>query len=126
LSTFEREQEGEVKRGEICWADLIPRSGSEQTGRRRVVVISHDAFNRIPSWTSIIVVPITTSTAQGKRGPTVVAHPNGASGLSKPSFAICHQVTTLDRAKLTKRLRVLVPRNLQDVEDGLKAALDLD
>ena len=35
-----------MNRGEVYWADLVPRSGSEQQGRRPVVVISHDAFNR--------------------------------------------------------------------------------
>jgi mRNA-degrading endonuclease toxin of MazEF toxin-antitoxin module len=33
-----------MKRGEVYWADLVPRSGSEQQGRRPVIVISHDAF----------------------------------------------------------------------------------
>ncbi len=35
-----------MKRGEVYWADLAPRSGSEQQGRRPVIVISHDAFNQ--------------------------------------------------------------------------------
>ncbi len=34
-----------MKRGEVYWAELTPRSGSEQQGRRPVVVISHDVFN---------------------------------------------------------------------------------
>jgi len=115
-----------VRRGDIFWADLVPRSGSEQTGRRPVVVVSHDGFNRIPAWQSMIVVPITTSAAQGNRGPTVVGLPDGSGGLSKTSFAVCHQVTTLDRAKLTRRLGSLSPEILREIEEGLKAALDLD
>jgi len=38
------------------------------------------------------------------------------------SIAVCHQVTTLDRAKLTRRIGSL-PR---DVEEGIRAAMDLD
>ncbi len=34
-----------MKRGEIYWANLQPRSGSEQQGKRPVIVISHDGFN---------------------------------------------------------------------------------
>ena len=45
-----------MKRGEVRWADLAPRSGSEQTGRRPVIVVSHDGFNETPTWKSIIVV----------------------------------------------------------------------
>jgi mRNA interferase MazF len=115
-----------VKRGEIHWADLVPRSGSEQTGRRPVIVVSHDGFNQTPGWKSIIVVPISTSASQGRRGPTVIEVPAGAGGLPKTSFAVCHQVTTLDRAKLTKRVGSLPSGPLGDVQEGLKAAMDLD
>jgi mRNA interferase MazF len=115
-----------VKRGEIYWADLVPRSGSEQTGRRPVIVISHDGFNHTPGWRSVIVIPISTAASQGRRGPTVVEIPAGASGLSKTSFAICHRVTTLDRAKLTKRIGALPPELMEEVELGLKAAMDMD
>jgi mRNA interferase MazF len=115
-----------MKRGDVYWADLFPRSGSEQTGRRPVVVLSHDGFNQTPGWRSIIVVPISTSSAQGKRGPTVIEISRGAAGLPKTSFAVCHQVTTLDRAKLTKRLGSLPSEPLCEIEEGLKAAMDLD
>jgi len=115
-----------VRRGEVHWADLAPRSGSEQTGRRPVIIVSHDGFNQTVGWRSIIVVPISTSASQGSRGPTVIEIPAGAGGLSKTSFAVCHQVTTLDRAKLTKILGALPGDVLEEVEQGLKAAMDLD
>jgi mRNA-degrading endonuclease toxin of MazEF toxin-antitoxin module len=115
-----------MKRGDVYWADLIPRSGSEPTGRRPVVLMSHDGFTQNPGWRSIIVVPISTSISQGKRGPTVVEIPGGVAGLSKARVAVCHQVTTLDRAKLTKRIGALSPDFMSDVEGGIKAAMDLD
>ncbi len=59
------------------------------------------------------------------RGPTAVFLPKGAGGLKKESLALCHQVTTLDRSKLTERIGTL-PRNYMDeIENGLKAALDI-
>ena len=61
-----------MKRGEIYLANLTPRSGSEQQGRRPVIVMSHDAFNQVPSWQSVIVVPVSTSGRQAARGPTAV------------------------------------------------------
>jgi mRNA interferase MazF len=115
-----------VKRGEIHWADLVPRSGSEQTGRRPVIVMSNDGFNDVPGWKSVIVVPVSTSSSQGKRTPTIVQIPGGRGGLSSTSFAVCHQVTTLDRAKLSKRIGVLPQELLREVEDGLRAAMDLE
>src|ERR1039457_4832994 len=115
-----------MKRGEVYWADLIPRSGSEQTGRRPVILVSHDAFNQAPGWRSVIVVPISTSAAQGRRGPTVVELPVGSAGLPKAGFAVCHRVTTLDRAKLTRKIGALPTGILREVEDALKAAMDID
>ena len=115
-----------MKRGDVYWADLVPRSGSEQTGRRPVIVISHDGFTEVPSWRSIIVIPISTSTSQGKRGPTVVEIPGREAGLTNTSFAISQQDTTLDRAKFTRRVGALPADSLRFVEEGLRAALDLD
>lgn len=115
-----------MRRGEIHWADLVPRSGSEQTGRRPVIVVSHDGFNQAAGWRSIIVVPISTSASQARRGPTVIEIPAGIGGLPKASVAVCHQVTTLDRAKLTRRIGTLPSEILEELGAGLKAAMDLD
>ena len=115
-----------MKRGDVYWADLIPRSGSEQTGRRPVIVVSNDGFNQTEGWRSVIVVPLSTSTAQAGRGPTAVEVASGIAGLAKPSVALCHQVTTLDRSKLSKWIGTL-PKGLAGrLDEGLKAALDLD
>ena len=114
-----------MKRGELYLADLIPRSGSEQQGTRPVIVVSHDGFNETPGWRSIIVVPISTSAVQASRGPTAIPLAKGIGGLKKDSIALCHQVTTLDRAKLTQRLGSLSSKVMGDIENGLRAALDL-
>jgi mRNA-degrading endonuclease toxin of MazEF toxin-antitoxin module len=90
-----------------------------------VILVSHDGFNQTLSWRSIIVVPISPSSSQGKRGLTVVEIPGGAAGLPRTCLAVCHQVTTLDRAKLTKRIGTLSPDMVRAVEEALKAALDL-
>jgi len=115
-----------MKRGDVYWADLVPRSGSEQTGRRPVILVSHDGFNETLSWRSIIVVPVSTSSNQGSRGLTVVGIPVGIAGLPRNCFAACHQVTTLDRAKLATRIGVLPPGVLRAVDEALKAALDIE
>jgi mRNA interferase MazF len=115
-----------VKRGDVFWADLAPRSGSEQTGRRPVIVVSHDGFNQAPPWRSVIVVPVSTSPAQAARGPTAVPLVVGAGGLGRPGVALCHHVTTLDRAKLTERLGALPWAALDQVEAGLRIALGME
>jgi mRNA interferase MazF len=114
-----------VKRGDVYWATLDPRSGSEQKGRRPVIIVSHDGFNELPTWQSVIVIPCTTSARQSMRGPTAVVLPVGAIGTRHESVAICHQITTIDRSKLIRSIGSLSEPQLQAVEAGLRAAVDL-
>jgi mRNA interferase MazF len=114
-----------MKRGDVFWADLAPRSGSERKGRRPVVIVSNDGFNRVEAWHSIIVVPLSTSAAHRRRGPTAITIPKGAGGLREETVALCHQVTTLDRMKLIAHVGEL-PRAVRErIDDGLRAALAL-
>jgi mRNA interferase MazF len=114
-----------VKRGDLYWAELRPRSGSEQQGRRPVIILSHDGFNETAGWRSIIVIPCSTSEAQKRRGPTVAFLAQGTGGLLVDCAALCHQITTLDRSKLTQRIGALPRESLLAVEAGVRAALDL-
>ena len=59
-----------MKRGDVYWA-----------GRRPVALVSHDGFSQTSAWRSIIIVPISTSPSQAKRGVTVVEIPVGTAGL---------------------------------------------
>ena len=115
-----------MRRGEVWWARLAPRSGSEQRGRRPVVVLSHDAFNEVETWRSVIVVPVTTSSRQGLRGPTVAGLSAEATGLPRESFALGHQVTTLDRRKLVERSGRLDEISLRRVEQAVLAACGIE
>ena len=47
-----------MKRGEIWLVSLDPSSGHEQKGRRPVLIVSPDAFNRVTKVP--VVLPITT------------------------------------------------------------------
>ena len=114
-----------MTRGEVWWADLAPRSGSEQRGRRPVIVMSSDAFNAVPTWRSVVVVPLMTSERQLRVGPSAIAVPAHAAQLPSASVALCHQITTLDRAKLVEPLGALPPNVLREVELGVMAALDI-
>ena len=114
-----------LKRGEIYWVDLQPRSGSEQSGRRPAIIVSHDSFNENDAWRSIIVVPLSTSARQRRRGPTAVLLSAGEGGLQLDSVALCHQVTTVDRSKFITKVGQLSASGLKDVDSGLAVALSL-
>jgi mRNA interferase MazF len=114
-----------MRRGDVYIAELQPRSGSEQRGIRPVIVVSHDGFNEVPSWRSVIVVPCSTSASQARRGPTAVPLRKGTAGLKNSGVALCHQVTTIDRSKLARRIGSLPEPDLKALDAGLRAALDL-
>lgn len=113
-------------RGEIYWADLHPRSGSEQSGRRPILVISNDGFNAVPEWRSIIVIPLSTSANQARRGPTAIPLAKGVGGLPASCLALCHQITTLDRGKLVERIGMLPKNHLREIEQGLMRAVAIE
>ena len=73
----------------------------------------------------MIVVPLSTAAVLARRGATAVLLPEGSGGLRKASVALCHQVTTLDRSKLSTAIGTLTPWLLQHVSAGLAAAMDL-
>ena len=110
-----------VRRGDILWADLAPRSGSEQTGRRPVLLVSNDGFNSTSRWCSLIVVPLTT--AVQNQSPTTVFLPQGTANLSRESLVLGHQITTLDRSKFSDRIGSLSGLYLQQVERAILLAL---
>lgn len=104
-------------------ANLSPRSGSEQSGVRPVVVISHDGFNQTSSWRTIIVVPISSSLNQARRELTAIPLFEGEGGLRKDSVALCHQVTTLDKSKVMEKLGTLSDSEMIEIEAGLRVAM---
>ena len=87
-------------RGAIHFMELSPRSGSEQSGRRPGIIVSHDSFTTKPGWQSITVVPLTSSDRWQKPSPTTVQFALGEAGLPKACSALAHQLTTLDKSKV--------------------------
>jgi mRNA-degrading endonuclease toxin of MazEF toxin-antitoxin module len=47
----------------------------------------------------------------------------GSAGLDRDSVALCHQVTTLDRAKLLRLMGILSPAQLEQVAEALRFSL---
>lgn len=109
----------------MWWGVLEPRSGSEQRGRRPLLIVSNDGFNKTDTWRSLIVIPLTTSKNQRKRGPTIVEIPDGLFEGSVDGTAICHQVTTLDRSKLKAKIGSVDDTTMKQIEIAIMAALQI-
>ena len=56
----------------------------------------------------------------------MVSLAQGTGGLPAECVALCHQITTLDRSKLTQRIGALPEPDLLAIEDGIRAAMDFD
>ena len=93
-------QKHSIKRFEIWQAMLPVVEGSHvQSGTRPVVVVSNDMANTHSP--VITVVPLTSNTRKN-RLPTHVLLV--ASGLSVVSLALCEQILTIDKSRLTRRI----------------------
>jgi len=111
-----------MKRGDIYMAELDPVIGSEQGGRRPVVIIQNDLGNlHAPT---VIAVPLTGSTAKPDL-PTHARIPSGEGGLWRASTALCEQVRTLEKTRLGRRLGSLGPESMRGVERALQVSLDM-
>lgn len=115
-----------MRRGEIYWAELSPRTDSEPSGRRPVVIVSRDALNRVPGWRSVNVVPSSTSQTQARRGLTTAHLLKDEGRLTQDSVALCHQVTALDRGKLRQLIGSLDRASMTRIEEAIKIALELE
>ena len=107
----------EVRRGEVWWVDLDPTRGSEIRKTRPAVVVSADGLNRARR--TIIVVPLSTGPAP--RPPLVVATPSAGAN----SVAVCDQIRTVDKARLTRAEGRLSMADLAAVEAAPRSVLEV-
>ena len=116
-----------MRRGDVYLADLDPARGSEAAKRRPVVVVSHDALNRVaaPLGRGVVtVVPLTSNVAVVH--PFQVLVPAEAAGLDRASKAQAEQVRSIAVERLGSRsVGALPPALLAAVDDALRLHLAL-
>jgi mRNA interferase MazF len=107
-----------VLRGDVIWADLDPVKGSEQGGRRPVVVVSEDVFNA-RSGTAIVMA--ITSQPQKAGYPLV----SGLSSvkLPKPSWVKISQIRTVIVQRLGRKIGQASPEEVDQFIDALNEIL---
>jgi mRNA interferase MazF len=111
-----------IKRGEIYYVDLDPAKGSEQAGRRPVLVIQNDIGNAVSP--TVIVAPLTTKSFT-KEYPTNVNIRNGTAGLKEDSTALLSQIRTIDKRRLERRVGELTKALMSDVDEAIRVSLGL-
>ena len=108
-------------RGEVWLADLNPTRGHEQAGRRPVLVVSEDLFNRGPA--GLVIVLQMTSTIRGVPSHVPVSPPEG--GVKKRSAILCEGVRSVSVERLVTLWGAIDRQTLAVVEDRLRILLRL-
>src|SRR5580693_4457064 len=98
------------KRGEIWLVSLDPASGHEQTGRRPVLIVSPEAFNRVTK--PPVVLPITSGGNFARTAGFAV--PLTAAGLKTAGVVRCDQPRALDLAARGGRKLESIPDTVMD------------
>ena len=111
------------RRGEIYFADLDPHYGSEQGGKRPVIVIQNNTGNKFAP--TVIVAAVTSKVSKKPNQPThVLIEKNPAS--SRPSVVLLEQIFTIDKERIQRLLGQTTPDEMYQINEALMNSLDLN
>lgn len=111
------------RRGEIYFADLDPHYGSEQGGKRPVIVIQNNTGNKFSP--TVIVAAVTSKTSKKPNQPThVLIDKNPA--FNRPSVVLLEQLFTIDKERINNFMGLTSDWEMAQIEKALKCSLALD
>ena len=103
-----------ILRGDIIWADLNPTIGHEQAGKRPILILSHEVFNKRSG--TVIAVAITS---QPQRAGFPLTLELQESNLPKHSWVKISQIRTLSVKRLRKKIGTAKPEEINLIIEGL-------
>ena len=108
-------------RGEVWLVNLDPTRGREQAGKRPVLVVSANGFNKSPA-DLVVILPITS---KDKAIPWHVPLQPPEGGTKTKSFILCEAVRSISHDRLVQRWGAVTSATLDEVEDRLRILFDL-
>jgi mRNA interferase MazF len=111
----------EPHRGEVWLVSFGAARRGEPGKHRPAIVISADQLSVGTVADLIVVVPLSSSSAPSALRPEVA----DIEGVDRPSRAICRAIRGVARARLLRRLSVLAPDTLAEIERALGLILGL-
>ena len=107
-----------IKRGDILLADLgAPEHGSEQAGRRPVIVVSNNWVN---SHNHVYtVVPLTTRINRLELPTNVFISADKEEGMTRDAVALCAQTRSLDAVRILRKSGRINKDTLERVTKGV-------
>jgi mRNA interferase MazF len=109
-----------MKQGEIWYADLEPVKGSEQAGKRPVIIISGVAMNI--TLQIVIACPL-TSVIKNIKGCTIIER-NKINNLKKDSEVLVFQIRAISKSRLSKKIGDITRNQIALIKVGLNKYLD--
>jgi len=113
----EKQDETNVRRGDVYWIKLDPTIGTETKKTRPAVIISNDSQNKVRQ--RYIVAPITSVVK------AVYPFEVKINIQEKPSKVMLDQIRTIDHRRLGRKLGSLSKEELNHIERVLKIVLQI-
>ena len=114
--------EDRIKRGNVFIADLDPTTGSEQNGRRPVVILSNDLNNKYSP--TILIAPF-TKILKKRYLPTHILV-RKTSYLKYDSLILLEQIRVIDKSRIISYMGSLLDYQLDKVNRALVDVFDFD
>ena len=103
-----------ILRGDIFWAQLDPAIGHAQSGRRPVLILSHEVFNQ----RSGTVIAVALTSQQQKAGFPLTLELT-TTDLAKKAWVKISQIRTLSTKRLGRRVGRVSLEEIEMVIEGL-------
>ena len=110
-----------VKRGDIYFTTLGDGVGSEQAGRRPVIIVQNDLGNLYSN--TVIVVPVTSA---GKKPMPTHVKLGREYGLFRESIALAEQIMTFDKRRLGEYIGTIDEMKMMEINKALSVSLGLE
>ena len=111
-------------RGDIYLANLEPVKGTETEGTSRpVLIVQNNSITK--NFLTIIGIPFTKNLDRSKLPSTVLIKKDTTNRLAVDSVLLCHQIRTLDKSRLVKRLGQISEKQLTEVDEKLLFTLGI-
>ena len=112
-----------VQRGEIYWLELLGAGGSQQAGRRPVLIVQNDVGNRFSPTTIVAAI---TSQPRRRRYPFHVSFSAEESSLRIDGTVLCEQIQTVAQTRLESLAGALTVVRMAEVDEALHRSLGLE
>jgi mRNA interferase MazF len=114
--------ERKIKRGDMYYANLVFGVGSEQSGKRPVLVVSNDVGNKHSG--TVIVAAITSKQERKYIMPTH-CRIQAQHGLARVSYILLEQIQTIDKVRLLEYIGALNAKAVRKVNKALAVSVGL-